>query len=625
MANPKIEVDITGDAKGLQKAAKDAQEAIDKVDKSVGKTGAGAGKLGKLDDAVRGLADDRLGPLAEAADMAGVEIGAMSTAAMAGGAAIVGLGAFVAQGIGNLTEMVDEVRRFKDASGATWDESSRLVAVMDDLGVNADSGAAAMARLAKNVDAGVLKDFGVAVVTADDGSVNLVETLGNVADQFASTTDPAKRAALASAVFGKSWVDLAPLLNKGSAGISELMSGVADYQLVTEESAAKTKEYQLALDNLQDAWKGASTQAAEDLIPAFTNLLVAATPLIELFGKTLPVAMVPLIDTISRAGTGMRWLMDKLGLADAGALDLAKSTGDLTDATTETTAATKEEADALKKVESAQRAAKTATEGLNKEIDRQLKGLTDQRNAILESTNKDIAFERQQRRTSDAMAELATAKEEMDKLLWDGVAVTDKAKEAEREYQEKLSDAQEQALTMAAAAEAVAAAHAAEVDPAHAAAAGAEAYRKKLKDLRDAATDPAMIAFLDGMIGKLDAQAEAARKAAEKLGWLRDQVAKFGINQVAGNLAELGIPLDPAALVPKTGQADGGPVAAGTPYLVGEMGPEVFVPQRNGTIVPNNMLGGQTVHINVNSPIGRPDDVVRWLSSELLRLDRSKR
>lgn len=40
------------------------------------------------------------------------------------------------------------------------------------------------------------------------------------------------------------------------------------------------------------------------------------------------------------------------------------------------------------------------------------------------------------------------------------------------------------------------------------------------------------------------------------------------------------------------GRADGGPVTAGTPYIVGERGPEMFVPKVSGTIVPNNQLAG---------------------------------
>jgi len=41
--------------------------------------------------------------------------------------------------------------------------------------------------------------------------------------------------------------------------------------------------------------------------------------------------------------------------------------------------------------------------------------------------------------------------------------------------------------------------------------------------------------------------------------------------------------------------ADGGPVSAGTSYIVGERGPELFVPNASGSIVPNHALGGSTV------------------------------
>lgn len=39
------------------------------------------------------------------------------------------------------------------------------------------------------------------------------------------------------------------------------------------------------------------------------------------------------------------------------------------------------------------------------------------------------------------------------------------------------------------------------------------------------------------------------------------------------------------------GRALGGPVSGGNPYLVGERGPELFVPQTSGSIVPNNGIG----------------------------------
>lgn len=47
-------------------------------------------------------------------------------------------------------------------------------------------------------------------------------------------------------------------------------------------------------------------------------------------------------------------------------------------------------------------------------------------------------------------------------------------------------------------------------------------------------------------------------------------------------------------------RANGGPVSAGSPYVVGERGPELFVPGRSGTIVPNSSLGGDNVSVVVN-------------------------
>lgn len=47
--------------------------------------------------------------------------------------------------------------------------------------------------------------------------------------------------------------------------------------------------------------------------------------------------------------------------------------------------------------------------------------------------------------------------------------------------------------------------------------------------------------------------------------------------------------VDPAYL---PGRASGGPVTAGQPYMVGEVGPELFLPDQNGTIISNNQMSG---------------------------------
>ena len=48
-------------------------------------------------------------------------------------------------------------------------------------------------------------------------------------------------------------------------------------------------------------------------------------------------------------------------------------------------------------------------------------------------------------------------------------------------------------------------------------------------------------------------------------------------------------------------RAVGGPVGAGRPYMVGERGPELFVPGAQGNIVPNNAMGGSNIVVNVDA------------------------
>ncbi len=50
-----------------------------------------------------------------------------------------------------------------------------------------------------------------------------------------------------------------------------------------------------------------------------------------------------------------------------------------------------------------------------------------------------------------------------------------------------------------------------------------------------------------------------------------------------------------------TGKANGGLVSGNRPYLVGERGPELFVPGAQGNIVPNSAMGSANVTVNVDA------------------------
>ena len=73
-------------------------------------------------------------------------------------------------------------------------------------------------------------------------------------------------------------------------------------------------------------------------------------------------------------------------------------------------------------------------------------------------------------------------------------------------------------------------------------------------------------------------------------------------------------------------RAEGGPVNAGSPYVVGEEGPELFVPRSSGSIVPNGAMGssgggsgGVTVNYNIAAGVSRAE-LVPILEQERRRL-----
>ena len=81
---------------------------------------------------------------------------------------------------------------------------------------------------------------------------------------------------------------------------------------------------------------------------------------------------------------------------------------------------------------------------------------------------------------------------------------------------------------------------------------------------------------------------------------LSSTLIKLGVNTILGGLTggAGGIFGSLPMLLPR---ANGGPVKKGGNFLVGEKGPELFVPKRSGTIIPNDKLaGGGSTNISVN-------------------------
>jgi lambda family phage tail tape measure protein len=92
----------------------------------------------------------------------------------------------------------------------------------------------------------------------------------------------------------------------------------------------------------------------------------------------------------------------------------------------------------------------------------------------------------------------------------------------------------------------------------------------------------------------------AIQMRAATLTFLRGMFGSFGGTgssyNASGSMAEH--VFNPSSY---TGRAAGGSVTNNTPYVVGERGPEVFVPSGSGTIIPNNQMGSMGGTTNVTN------------------------
>jgi len=140
--------------------------------------------------------------------------------------------------------------------------------------------------------------------------------------------------------------------------------------------------------------------------------------------------------------------------------------------------------------------------------------------------------------------------------------------------------------------------------------------QKQMADELANAIGQGMTGAFDALILGTEAFGESLRKIAS--GVLTDIARQllqiYVINQAINAISNIFSPkpggaaanvkFNPAAFVmPQLAgaRANGGSVSAGSSYLVGERGPELFVPGAQGNIVPNNAMGGANVTVNVDA------------------------
>jgi tape measure domain-containing protein len=134
-----------------------------------------------------------------------------------------------------------------------------------------------------------------------------------------------------------------------------------------------------------------------------------------------------------------------------------------------------------------------------------------------------------------------------------------------------------------------------------------EAAQKQLKTVEDLNAIYNQIGssitngVLDGITAAVEGTKSLGESAAQVLKDIAKQLLRSGIIQLISSLAgNDGVGFFSFLSGTLGKRARGGPVSAGKPYMVGERGPELFMPRQGGSIIPNNAFGGGSTNVVVN-------------------------
>ncbi len=538
----------------------------------------------------------------------------------------------------------DQLNKLSQKTGIAVEKLSELAYAGDLADVNLESLATGVKKLSVNMAeaatntnskaAEAFKALGVAVKDANGNLRSSDEVIADIADRFVDMKDGAGKTALAVALFGKAGADLIPLLNQGGRGLAEMADEAKKLGLVmTGDTAKAAEEFNDNLRKLTLSSSALGRSIAADLLPEmarFLGLVVEAKKEGAGLFSSLAIAIrspdanAPLDDLRERAATLQgrisdatapggfniktrvsadraelarlqRLIAERLKEADnfgppvapAAKTEAPAIKGEDSDAAKAAKAAADRQAAALKRMEEIGR--RNLAEGIDSEEEM---GKVAARRAI-ESANaakkEGEATERLRQsyiNLADPLQKYRVQLDEINKLRAEGKLTAEQAIEAEWQVNDAMDET-----------------------------------AKKMLDIKDVGTDAFadLTAAVQGW-GKqfTDTLADAVMTGKANFADLANSILRDLVRiQIQKNITDPLVKVGTGFLdgiIEGFGgaRAGGGPVAGGTAYLVGEQGPELFVPGSSGSIVPNAALGGGTqITVNIVEDTSRAGQVAQ--------------
>lgn len=498
---------------------------------------------------------------------------------------LAGVGIALGKVIKDHVEYANQVRNLSLLSGASTEDTSRFVQVLDDYKIGAEEALAATRALTR------------------EGHAPSIDTLAKLSDQYLALNTVEARNEFLIKNLGRAGLQWAEVLQKGSKALLEQGAAIDENLILTQKMVDDARRAEIAMDNWNDTIGAFKTQLAAELLPVLTDTL-------NLF-KQMDRAME------LTAGLGLKGIPGTKAWADA--MEQAREEQEAaTDAMIENSDAADLNADSIDGLTDSTEAAEKAAKALSDHLE----GLLSSMFAI-ESESRNHA------KTLDDLAqkerELTEEKQRLTYEMWQEKQAGEQTNEQYDEYVKNISEINAAQDENTKAIE--------EAKQAH-----EEAGKQRVYDLVQArlAADGIInsgefeylqdIAVQQGLVSR-----SAADRAIEESRLADQMVANFAktqgpmdqtlstMQQIAsydGVMVDFGVNFSTNGGIgqdwqtapgghayPWMSRDNGGSGVAGTPYMIGTGAqPEMFVPKTDGTFIPNADKLGSTYNITIHNP-----------------------
>ena len=483
--------------------------------------------------------------------------------------------------IAETVHQMDELGKTAQKIGIPVDQLSKLeyAAKLSDVSVDDlttsltkfSKGIAQIAAGGQNEAAQALRAIGVSAIDARGKLIPTSTLIEEIAAKFSVMKDSAAKTALAIALFGKSGASMIPLLNGGREAIRAAGSELEQFGgVVTPEAAKRAEEFNDSLTRLQTAFNSLLQEALIPILPTLTELTQDLIDLVKQgseFGKFISDAngwlevWGPSLTNTKREIEGISDALRTLGIIGKKPLEIDIPGGDLAPPApkqTKDSPTITSLADMQKHLAELKKAAEDADLNIAKLFD-EGKSLTEQFDPIA--------------KYQDDLSHLNE--------VYNSGAISSAT------YQKALAQLREQFAQTAP-----------QVDQ------FAEAFVSLSENFATTFGD-AFAGVISGTESLKQAFASMAQSISQQLVQLAAQLAASAFIKLLGIVLGGGTSPSQSTWVNNLGsllgggKASGGPVSAGTTYLVGENGPELFTPGMSGGITPNSKMGGGGINVTV--------------------------